>query len=187
MTKITQAPADVRTGGAPRGSGDRPKVAKSGGFGGIGRALSIRDFRVYSIGNITSLLGSWMHRMALGWLTWETTQSPALLGAIMDHFQSGRPVLAEGTALAEDETEEFYDEADHDTVATIKDLLETRVRPAVAGDGGDITFRGYRDGIVYLEMKGACWGCPSSTATLRQGVQNLFRHFLPSVREVQAI
>lgn len=67
------------------------------------------------------------------------------------------------------------------------DLLETRVRPAVAGDGGDITFRGYRDGIVYLEMKGACSGCPSSTATLRQGVQNLFRHFLPSVREVQAI
>ena len=71
--------------------------------------------------------------------------------------------------------------------STIKDLLETRVRPAVAGDGGDITFRGYRDGIVYLEMKGACSGCPSSTATLRQGVQNLFRHFLPSVREVQAI
>jgi Fe-S cluster biogenesis protein NfuA len=112
---------------------------------------------------------------------------PAVLGAIMDHFQSGRPVLAEGTALAEDDTEEFYDEADHDTVATIKDLLETRVRPAVAGDGGDITFRGYRDGIVYLEMKGACSGCPSSTATLRQGVQNLFRHFLPSVRELQAI
>ncbi|MBD8908608.1 NifU family protein [Methylorubrum zatmanii] len=112
---------------------------------------------------------------------------PAVLGAIMDHFQSGRPVLAEGTALAEDDAEEFYDEADHDTVATIKDLLETRVRPAVAGDGGDITFRGYRDGIVYLEMKGACSGCPSSTATLRQGVQNLFRHFLPSVREVQAV
>lgn len=82
MTKITQAPADVRTGGAPHGSGDRPKVAKSGGFGGIGRALAIRDFRIYSIGNITSLLGSWMHRMALGWLTWETAQSPALLGTI---------------------------------------------------------------------------------------------------------
>ncbi len=90
--------------------------------------------------------------------------------------------------LEEDDTaDEFYDEADHDTVVTIKDLLETRVRPAVAGDGGDITFRGFRDGIVYLEMKGACSGCPSSTATLRQGVQNLFRHFLPSVREVQAV
>ena len=69
----------------------------------------------------------------------------------------------------------------------IKDLLETRVRPAVAGDGGDITFRGYKEGVVYLEMKGACSGCPSSTATLRHGVQNLFRHFLPEIREVQAI
>ncbi|MGU3540282.1 NifU family protein [Methylobacterium sp. A54F] len=112
---------------------------------------------------------------------------PAVLGAIMEHFQSGAPVLAEGAATAEDDAEEFYDAADHDTVVTIKDLLETRVRPAVAGDGGDITFRGYREGVVYLEMKGACSGCPSSTATLRHGVQNLFRHFLPEVREVQAV
>jgi Fe-S cluster biogenesis protein NfuA len=112
---------------------------------------------------------------------------PAVLGAIMEHFQSGAPILAEGVVLDQDNAEEFYDEADHDVVVTIKDLLETRVRPAVAGDGGDITFRGYKEGVVYLEMKGACSGCPSSTATLRQGVQNLFRHFLPSVREVQAI
>ncbi len=113
---------------------------------------------------------------------------PAVLGAIMEHFQSGVPVMNEG-AQGDDagEGEEFYDEGDHDTVVTIKDLLETRVRPAVAGDGGDITFRGYKDGIVYLEMKGACSGCPSSTATLRHGVQNLFRHFLPEVREVQAV
>ncbi|MDR7036810.1 MULTISPECIES: NifU family protein [Methylobacterium] len=112
---------------------------------------------------------------------------PAVLGAIMEHFQSGAPVLAEGASAAEADTEEFFDEADADTVATIKDLLETRVRPAVAGDGGDITFRGYKEGVVYLEMKGACSGCPSSTATLRHGVQNLFRHFLPDVREVQAV
>ena len=112
---------------------------------------------------------------------------PAVLGAIMEHFQSGAPVLAEGTVAGDDDAEEFYDPADHDTVVTIKDLLETRVRPAVASDGGDITFRGYKEGIVYLEMKGACSGCPSSTATLRNGVQNLFRHFLPEVREVQAI
>ena len=112
---------------------------------------------------------------------------PAVLWAIMEHFQSGAPVMAEGAVLDEGTAEEFYEPADHDTVVTIKDLLETRVRPAVAGDGGDITFRGYRDGVVYLEMKGACSGCPSSTATLRQGVQNLFRHFLPDVREVQAI
>lgn len=111
---------------------------------------------------------------------------PAILGAIMEHFMSGAPVMEAGHA-PEEEAEEFYDEADADTVVTIKDLLETRVRPAVAGDGGDITFRGFRDGVVYLEMKGACSGCPSSTATLRQGVQNLFRHFLPDVREVQAV
>ncbi|GJD99503.1 NifU family protein [Methylobacterium isbiliense] len=111
---------------------------------------------------------------------------PAVLGAIMEHFMSGAPVLAEGAA-PEGDAEEFFEEGDADTVATIKDLLETRVRPAVAGDGGDITFRGYREGVVYLEMKGACSGCPSSTATLRQGVQNLFRHFLPEVREVQAV
>jgi Fe-S cluster biogenesis protein NfuA len=113
---------------------------------------------------------------------------PAILGAIMEHFQSGAPVLNEGAALAgHSEADEFYDESDADTVATIKDLLETRVRPAVASDGGDITFRGYKEGVVFLEMKGACSGCPSSTATLRHGVQNLFRHFLPEVREVQAV
>ena len=112
---------------------------------------------------------------------------PAVLGAIMEHFQSGAPVLSEAAAAHDEAGDEFYDEGDHDTVVTIKDLLETRVRPAVAGDGGDITFRGYKDGIVYLEMKGACSGCPSSTATLRHGVQNLFRHFLPEVREVQAV
>ena len=77
--------------------------------------------------------------------------------------------------------------ADAETVATIKELIESRVRPAVAGDGGDIVFRGFRDGVVYLAMKGSCSGCPSSTATLKNGVQNLLRHFLPDVREVQAI
>jgi Fe-S cluster biogenesis protein NfuA len=113
---------------------------------------------------------------------------PAILGAIMEHFQSGAPVLSESAALAGNgDADEFYDESDADTVATIKDLLETRVRPAVASDGGDITFRGYKEGVVFLEMKGACSGCPSSTATLRHGVQNLFRHFLPEVREVQAV
>ncbi len=81
--------------------------------------------------------------------------------------------------------DEFFDAEDAETVATIKDLIETRVRPAVAGDGGDITFRGYKEGIVYLNMKGACSGCPSSTATLRHGIQNLLRHFVPDVVEVR--
>ena len=109
---------------------------------------------------------------------------PMILGAIMEHFMSGAPLLAEGNAGARD-AEEFFDASDAETVATIKDLIETRVRPAVANDGGDITFRGFKDGVVYLNMKGACSGCPSSTATLRHGIQNLLRHFIPDVTEVR--
>jgi Fe-S cluster biogenesis protein NfuA len=112
---------------------------------------------------------------------------PAILGAIMEHFMSGAPILR-GTATADDDSaDEFFDAEDAGTVETIKELLETRIRPAVAGDGGDITFRGFRDGVVYLAMKGACSGCPSSTATLKHGIQNLLRHFLPDVREVQSV
>lgn len=111
---------------------------------------------------------------------------PAILGTIMEHFMSGQPVMA-STAAATDSGEEFYDEGDETVVATIKELLETRVRPAVAQDGGDITFHGFRDGKVFLHMKGACAGCPSSTATLKHGIQNLLRHFIPEVREVEAV
>jgi Fe-S cluster biogenesis protein NfuA len=109
---------------------------------------------------------------------------PSILGAIMEHFMSGAPVVreADGTAEASDE---FFAAEDSETVATIKELIESRVRPAVANDGGDITFRGFKDGIVYLDMKGACAGCPSSTATLRHGIQNLLRHYIPDVVEVR--
>jgi Fe-S cluster biogenesis protein NfuA len=109
---------------------------------------------------------------------------PMILGAIMEHFMSGAPLLAAGNAEQSD-ADEFFDAADADTVATIKELIETRVRPAVANDGGDITFRGFKDGVVYLNMKGACSGCPSSTATLRHGIQNLLKHFVPDVTEVR--
>lgn len=109
---------------------------------------------------------------------------PALLGTIMQHFMSGAPVLLQGEAAA---TCEDFDEKDAQIVITIKDLLETRVRPAVANDGGDISFHGYRDGIVYLKMKGACSGCPSSTMTLKNGIQNLLRHFIPDIEEVRAV
>jgi Fe-S cluster biogenesis protein NfuA len=108
---------------------------------------------------------------------------PAILGAIMEHFMSDAPLVADGGSEAA--ADEFFDAKDAETVATIKDLIETRVRPAVAGDGGDITFRGYKEGIVYLNMKGACSGCPSSTATLKHGIQNLLRHFVPDVVEVR--
>jgi Fe-S cluster biogenesis protein NfuA len=111
---------------------------------------------------------------------------PMILGAIMEHFMSGEPLLAEST-VEQSDGEEFYDAADAETVATIKDLIETRVRPAVANDGGDITFRGFKDGVVFLNMKGSCAGCPSSTATLQHGIQNLLRHFIPEVTEVRPV
>ena len=127
--------------------------------------------------SVTKSSGDWPHL------------KPAILGAIMEHFMSGAELLAdapaEGQAVGESE---FFDPADAETVATIKELIETRVRPAVASDGGDITFRGFREGIVYLGMKGACSGCPSSTATLKNGIQNLLCHFLPNdVRAVEQI
>ncbi|HEU5273728.1 MAG TPA: NifU family protein [Xanthobacteraceae bacterium] len=109
---------------------------------------------------------------------------PAVLGAIMEHFMSDAPIVQSGAAAAPG-AQEFFDPKDAETVEMIKDLIETRVRPAVANDGGDITFRGFKDGIVYLDMKGACSGCPSSTATLRHGIQNLLRHFVPDVVEVR--
>ena len=125
---------------------------------------------------VTKADGDWQHL------------KPAILGAIMEHYMSGASLLADGTAgndEAADEEGEFFNEADADTVATIKDLIETRVRPAVANDGGDITFRGFKDGVVYLNMKGSCAGCPSSTATLQHGIQNLLKHFVPDVVEVR--
>jgi Fe-S cluster biogenesis protein NfuA len=112
---------------------------------------------------------------------------PAILGAVMEHFLSGAPLLREDHDDGAEAGDEFFDAADADTVATIKELIESRVRPAVAGDGGDITFRGFKEGIVYLTMKGACSGCPSSTATLRHGIQNLLRHYVPDVVEVRPV
>jgi Fe-S cluster biogenesis protein NfuA len=111
---------------------------------------------------------------------------PSILGVIMEHYMSGAPLLADGEA-ADDSVHqnEFFTEADAETVAIIKDLIETRVRPAVAQDGGDITFRGFKEGVVFLDMKGSCAGCPSSTATLQHGIQNLLKHFVPDVVEVR--
>ena len=111
---------------------------------------------------------------------------PMILGAIMEHFMSDAPLINSGSTAAGD-GDEFFDAADAETVATIKDLIETRVRPAVANDGGDITFKGFKDGVVYLNMKGSCAGCPSSTATLQHGIQNLLRHYVPDVTEVRPV
>jgi Fe-S cluster biogenesis protein NfuA len=108
---------------------------------------------------------------------------PAVLAAIMDHFTSGRPVVIDPPEASGPATTEEDDEI----VAQIKELLETRVRPAVAMDGGDITFEDFEDGIVYLHMQGACSGCPSSTATLKAGIENMLRHYIPEVIEVRAV
>lgn len=109
---------------------------------------------------------------------------PGVLSAIMDHFNSGAPVL--NTPNQTDGHAKHNDE-DDEVVTQIKELLDTRVRPAVAQDGGDITFHGYESGIVYLAMRGACAGCPSSTMTLKMGIENLLRHYIPEVTEVRPV
>jgi Fe-S cluster biogenesis protein NfuA len=111
---------------------------------------------------------------------------PAILGTIMDHYVSGAPIL-EGEAKIEQQGEEFFADEHSEIVKTIKDLLDSRVRPAVAQDGGDITFKGFKEGVVYLNMKGSCSGCPSSTATLKHGIENLLKHFVPEVSEVRPV
>jgi Fe-S cluster biogenesis protein NfuA len=134
---------------------------------GVGGVFLAPDFI-----SVTKTEGEWQHLR------------PAVLGVVTEFFLSGAPIL---TGEAVPQGEEFFNPADTEIVETIKDLIETRVRPAVAGDGGDITFKGFRDGIVYLGMKGACSGCPSSTATLKHGIENLFKHFLPEVQGVEQI
>ncbi len=107
---------------------------------------------------------------------------PAVLAAIMEHFTTGQPVITGAAAEPEAGQEE-----DDEIVSAIKELLETRVRPAVAQDGGDIIFEDFTDGIVYLHMQGSCSGCPSSTATLKAGIENMLRHYIPEVVEVRAV
>jgi Fe-S cluster biogenesis protein NfuA len=109
---------------------------------------------------------------------------PAVLGAVMEHFMSGDPVVREQTELPE--SAPAADESDP-TIRQIMELIETRVRPAVARDGGDITFQGFERGIVYLNMRGACSGCPSSTLTLKSGIENLLKYYVPEVVEVRAV
>ncbi|HFQ14921.1 MAG TPA: NifU family protein [Rhodobacteraceae bacterium] len=110
---------------------------------------------------------------------------PAVLGAIMEHFQSGQPAI-EGDA-APGHTAHDSDGENSQIITQIKDLLDTRVRPAVAQDGGDITFHGFDRGVVYLHMQGACAGCPSSTLTLKMGIENLLKHYIPEVTEVRPV
>ena len=123
--------------------------------------------------SVTKRDGDWKHL------------KPAILGAVMEHFTRGLPLLEGGA----DETEETYSEDDAEVVEQIKELIETRVRPAVAADGGDIIFKGFdgSSGIVSLHMQGSCAGCPSSTMTLKNGIENMLRHYVPEVTAVEAV
>ena len=112
---------------------------------------------------------------------------PILLTALMDFFLTGLPVINQTPASQDVSEGADGEEGDSEIVSTIKQLLDTRVRPAVAQDGGDIVFHGYEDGVVYLTMRGACAGCPSSTATLKHGIENLLKHFIPEINEVRAV
>jgi Fe-S cluster biogenesis protein NfuA len=114
---------------------------------------------------------------------WATLR-PLVLAVIMEHFVSGQPVMLEGVDVV---VEEDVAPEDAEVVAQIKELLDTRVRPAVASDGGDIVFRGFRDGVVKLHMQGSCSGCPSSRATLKHGIENMLRHYVPEVIGVEQV
>jgi Fe-S cluster biogenesis protein NfuA len=120
-----------------------------------------------------------------------TDLEPLVLETLLDHFVSGAPLFAVGSAagihVAADDGDFDEDPADADIIDQIKELIETRVRPAVAQDGGDIAYKGYREGRLFLSMHGACAGCPSSTVTLKRGIESLIRHYVPEVESVEAV
>jgi Fe-S cluster biogenesis protein NfuA len=146
-----------------------PLAARLFGIEGVSGVFLGGDFIT-----VSKKSGEWQHL------------KPAILGVIMEHYLSGEPVIADDEPVKVTGAEDF-DAGDEQIVATIKELLDTRVRPAVAQDGGDITFQGYKEGVVFLNMKGSCSGCPSSTATLKHGIENLLRHFIPEVKEVRPV
>ncbi|HUO91851.1 MAG TPA: NifU family protein [Rhizomicrobium sp.] len=137
----------------------------------VGRVFFGADFV-----SVTKTDGDWRHL------------KPAILGAIMEHFTRGVPLMT-GISAEEPALQQGYSDADAEIVGQIKELIETRVRPAVAGDGGDIIFKGFDGsaGTVFLELRGSCAGCPSSTMTLKNGIENMLRHFIPEVNAVEAV
>lgn len=140
---------------------------------------------LFEVDGVTGVfLGADFITVTKGDVEWQHIK-PALLGAIMQHFTSGAPILAD--EVATDAAAPDVAEEDLEIVGQIKELLDTRVRPVVAQDGGDITFQGYDKGIVYLNMVGACAGCPASTQTLKHGVENMLKHFVPEIEEVRAV
>ncbi len=144
--------------------------------------------RIFAVPGVTGVfLGSDFVTVTKGAdVEWDHIK-PAILGAVMDHFQSGDPVMVDGGEAQAASGHAAHDGADAAIVEQIKELLDTRVRPAVAQDGGDITFHGFERGVVYHHMQGACAGCPSSTLTLKMRIENLLRHYIPEVTEVRPV
>ena len=147
---------------------------------------------LFDTGEVTGVFfgGDFVSVTAAPGVDW-TQLKPQVVAVLLDHFISGAPLFIGGGAggisvPAEADMIVDEDPADADIVAQINELLESRIRPAVANDGGDIVYRGYRDGVVHLQMQGACSGCPSSTATLKHGIEGLLKHYIPEVVEVRA-
>jgi Fe-S cluster biogenesis protein NfuA len=147
---------------------------------------------LFSLGDVTGVFygRDFVSVSAAEGVDWSALK-PQVVAVLLDHFVSQAPLFAGPDASGilvpyEADVELDDDPADADVVAQIKELIETRVRPAVANDGGDIIYRGFREGVVYLKMQGACSGCPSSTATLKQGIEGLLKHYVPEVSEVRA-
>lgn len=148
---------------------------------------------IFDTGEVTNVFfgGDFISVTAAPGVSW-TDLKPQVLSILLDHFVSEAPLFAPGSAAginvpADSETLEVEeDPADADIIAQIRELLDTRIRPAVAGDGGDVQYRGYRDGVVHLAMQGACSGCPSSSATLKHGIEGLLKHYVPEITEVRA-
>lgn len=147
---------------------------------------------LFDLGEVTGVLfgREFVSVTAAPGASWPTLK-PQVVSILLDHFVAQAPLFTGGDASgiavpADDGSDVGDDPADAEIVAQIKDLIETRVRPAVANDGGDITYRGFREGVVYLKMQGACSGCPSSSATLKNGIEGLLKHYVPEVTEVRA-
>lgn len=146
---------------------------------------------LFDLGEVTGVLfgRDFVSVTAAPGVSWAALK-PQVVAMLLDHFVSGAPLFAPGSAsgitVAADDADFADDPADADVIAQIQELIETRVRPAVANDGGDIVYRGFREGVVYLSMQGACSGCPSSAATLKNGIETLLKHYVPEVSEVRA-
>ncbi len=146
---------------------------------------------LFSLGDVTGVFfGRDFISVTAGPGTSWSALKPQVVAMLLDHFITGAPLLrgpdASGIAVPGEDADFGDDPADADVILQIRELIETRVRPAVANDGGDIVYRGFREGVVYLSMQGACSGCPSSTATLKNGIETLLKHYVPEVSEVRA-